>query len=333
VTVTCRAVYAEISAIRQENLILFVDGDRTRSLWYWAKREDGKIHPREHLFIRGQPADPLMSKLVGIVFDIGDFDRGGNVSVVEVARRLKNALDVERVTKRFYRDFQDRHIHFLGLIDGVGNETDRRWYASVLLNRLMFIHFLQKKGFLHVERRPNPARDVNCLGEKLAASQKAGPDRYYAEFLKPLFFIGFAKPDADPEKRAAAPLIGDVPYLNGVLNEIRHDRFSTDLKIKFEQATWDEKAGTEGKPVKRSLEIADIERLRPFHWGFAFDDVFQRGGFDAVITNPPWQIFTPQARELFAERSSPVTKNKMNQLKTRKRFIVVRASMALPRII
>jgi hypothetical protein len=224
---TRRAVYAEISAVCQENLILFVDGDRTRSLWCWAKREDGKIHPREHLFTRGQPADLLMSKLVGIVFDIGDFDHGGNVSVVEVARRLKNALDVERVTKRFYRDFQDRHIHFLSLIEGVEDETDRRWYASVLLNRLMFIHFLQKKGFLYVERRPNPARDVNYLGEKLAASQKAGKDRYYCEFLKPLFFIGFAKSDADPEKRAAAPLIGDVPYLNGGLFlphpiELRH---------------------------------------------------------------------------------------------------------------
>jgi hypothetical protein len=32
-------------------------------------------------------------------------------------------------------------------IEGIDNERDKRWYASVLLNRLMFVWFLQKKGF------------------------------------------------------------------------------------------------------------------------------------------------------------------------------------------
>jgi hypothetical protein len=30
----------------------------------------------------------------------------------------------------------------------VTEERDRRWYASVLLNRLMFVYFLQQRGFL-----------------------------------------------------------------------------------------------------------------------------------------------------------------------------------------
>jgi len=38
------------------------------------------------------------------------------------------------------------------------------------------------------------------------------------------------------------------------------------------------------------LNRADIEALHPFHWGFEFDEILnQHGGFDAIITNPPWE--------------------------------------------
>lgn len=96
-----------------------------------------------------------------------------------------------------------------------------------------------------------------------------------------------------------------------ILNEILLAEF-TKLGIKFEQATWDDAKKTEGKPKKRTLTIADIIALQPFHWGYEFDEIInQRGGFDAIITNPPWEIFKPQAKEFFAEHSDLVTKNKM----------------------
>jgi hypothetical protein len=37
----------------------------------------------------------------------------------------------------------------LVFIQGINNESDRRWYGSVLLNRLMFVYFLQDKYFLN----------------------------------------------------------------------------------------------------------------------------------------------------------------------------------------
>ena len=77
------------------------------------------------------------------------------------------------------------------------------------MNRLMFIWFLQRKGFLD-------GADRDYLTDKLAASRKRGADRFYSVFLKSLFFEGFAKPEParSPETRA---LLGKIRYLNGGL--------------------------------------------------------------------------------------------------------------------
>jgi len=137
-----------IAQLHYEHLLIFVDSARTKSLWYWVKRECGKTYPRDHLYVKGQPGDLFLSKLASMVVDITELDAEGNISVTEVAGRLRAALDVERVTKRFYKEFQQQHLDFLALIGGIADERQRRWYASVLLNRLMFIYFLQRKQFL-----------------------------------------------------------------------------------------------------------------------------------------------------------------------------------------
>ena len=82
----------------------------------------------------------------------------------------------------------------------------QKWYVSVMLNRLMFIYFIQKKGFLD--------NDINYLQTKLRETQENGTDKYYREFLCPLFFEGFAKPK-DDRSDGMEELLGKVPYLNG----------------------------------------------------------------------------------------------------------------------
>lgn len=76
----------------------------------------------------------------------------------------------------------------------------------------------------------------------------------------------------------------------------------TKLGIRFEQATLDETRKREGRPRTRPVTLEDIEALRPFHWGHEFDSILERnGGFDAIITNPPWEIFKPVAKEFCGE--------------------------------
>src|SRR5262249_44748158 len=87
------AVYKEVAKQYHESLLIFVDAARSQSLWYWVKRQDGKQHGRDHPYFKGQPGDLFLSKLGQIVFDFSDLDESGNVPVVEVAARLRQALD------------------------------------------------------------------------------------------------------------------------------------------------------------------------------------------------------------------------------------------------
>jgi hypothetical protein len=276
---TLAAIHKEISKLHHENLLIFVDAQRTQSLWYWVKREDGKLRPREHPYFKGQPGDLFLSKLSSMVFDITEFDEAGNVAIVEVANRLKQALDVERVTKRFYNEYQEEHLAFLELIKGINDEKQRRWYASVLLNRLMFIYFLQRKGFVN--------DDYDYLQNKLAASRKSGANRYYADFLTELFFVGFAKPDNDAEKKAAKHVLGDVPYLNGGLflqHKIELDNPNIQIPDKafdniyklFARYSWN----LDDTPGGQSDEIS------PHVLGYIFEKYINQKSFGAYYTRP-----------------------------------------------
>lgn len=43
-------------------------------------------------------------------------------------------------------------------------------------------------------------------------------------------------------------------------------------------------------------------RARAFHWPLEFPDVMQRGGFDVVLGNPPWEVMQLSEKEYFANK-------------------------------
>jgi hypothetical protein len=274
---TRAAIHKEISKLHHENLLIFVDAARTQSLWYWVKRQEGKAFARDHIYVKGQPGDLFLSKLNSMVIDISEFDEAGNIPLLSVTDRLKEALDVERVTKKFYVEFQAQHLAFLELIEGIDDERDQRWYASVLLNRLMFIYFLQRKFFLD-------NGDARYLQNKLAETQKKGRDLYYKKFLKVLFFEGFAKPGGQRDSDANK-LLGEIKYLNGGLflpHPIEErwlkisvpDKAFQNLYALFERYSWN----------LNDTPGGEANEINPAVLGYIFEKYINQKAFGAYYT-------------------------------------------------
>ncbi|MBO6884209.1 MAG: N-6 DNA methylase [Marivita sp.] len=65
----------------------------------------------------------------------------------------------------------------------------------------------------------------------------------------------------------------------------------------------------QGKMRQAMVEAPKAARnARALHWPLEFPDVMQRGGFDVVLGNPPWERIKLQEQEFFASRSPEIAK-------------------------
>ncbi|BCB97071.1 hypothetical protein JZK55_19930 [Dissulfurispira thermophila] len=215
----------KLSETSFEHLIVFLSSDKSRQLWMWVKREPSRpLRPRTFEYMSNQPGDSLLTKLQHLYISLEEEEQG--ISITQVAQRARTAFDVERVTKRFYDRFKKEHAKFLDFIEAIPIPEDREWYASVMLNRLMFLYFIQKKGFLD--------GDPHYLRNRLRMMQaRFGKDRFYSfyrYFLLRLFHEGLGKIKHSPELEE---LLGRVPYINGGIFDVHpvEEKYGHDIQI------------------------------------------------------------------------------------------------------
>lgn len=53
-------------------------------------------------------------------------------------------------------------------------------------------------------------------------------------------------------------------------------------------------------PYQMRTAVGIARQARAFHWPLEFPDVMQRGGFDLVLGNPPWDAMSPDYKEFFS---------------------------------
>ncbi|HQQ95754.1 MAG TPA: Eco57I restriction-modification methylase domain-containing protein [Cyclobacteriaceae bacterium] len=221
----------KVTKLFQEHLIIYVDAKNQEQVWQIVVRQIGKpTKVSETSYHVKQDPELLFQRASGIIFELDEEEK---ITIVDVTQRITDNFQQnnERVTKQFYDKFSKEHTSFLKFIKGIEDNVDKEWYASLMLNRLMFCYFIQKKGFLDSNK--------NYLLDKLKASQeKKGKNKFYSfyrSFLLTLFHQGLGAPDHSKDLKDE---IGKVPYLNGGLFE-EHELEANNPKIDIDDKAFE----------------------------------------------------------------------------------------------
>ena len=248
-----RSISRQFEKIKNYHLIIFSNAENTEQRWLFVLRLPHRP-PKyvEKSWSTGQDVELLFQKMQGLFFDL---DEEENITIVEVIAAVQEAAgqNAEKITKKFYDGFKKEHRAFIDFIEGIQAKVDQEWYASLMLNRLMFCYFIQKKRFLD----NNP----NYLSDKLREVQETCGEgefySFYRSFLLVLFHQGL---NASGDKPS---IIGEVPYLNGGLfseHELEQ-RYGEELRIPdtaferifqfFDQYEWhlDNRMGRQGNEI------------------------------------------------------------------------------------
>ena len=220
-----RRIESQVAKSAFEHLVVFTDVGETTQIWQWVRREAGKPAAcREYRYDAPGSGTPLLQRLQPLFVSL---DEEPSVNIALVTSRVRSALDVEKITKRFYDRFRAELTAFGGFIEGIEAQGDRDWYASLMLNRMMFVYFVQKQGFLD--------NDTDYLRNRLKrVQQQSGGGRFqqfYRLFLLRLFHEGLGQPEARRAPDLAA-LLGRVPFLNGGLfDQHELEKYNPDISI------------------------------------------------------------------------------------------------------
>lgn len=166
--------------------------------------------PKRYTFLLGEnePGRTASDRLYELILK----KKKGSVYLADVTE----AFSVERLNKDFFSGYKAQYSKFLKLLDDTKQNRD---YVKKLLGRLVFLQFLQKKGWMGVPAsRPDwEGGDKNYLSHLIEHYE--GNNRLLSDILEVLFFNTL---NEKREGDIADARLGEnikIPYLNGGLFE------------------------------------------------------------------------------------------------------------------
>ena len=210
---TCKKIDTQLRKQANDYICIYYIPNTEHHLWVVPVK---KVEKRDLVLIEYDSAEKA-SFLFEKMSDL-QFGEDEQPTIMDVKERVNAGfiINSEKITKDFYNGFRKEHTSFAKYISGIDDDiTDlkknrnKQWYTSVMLNRLMFCYFIQKKGFLDL--------NINYLKDKLAwVKNEKGEDRFYGSFyrgfLLSLFHDGLNSPRHQPD---FVQKYGRIPYLNG----------------------------------------------------------------------------------------------------------------------
>jgi len=181
--------------------------------------------PKRYTFLLGpnEPCTTAASRLK----ELADKKTYGSIYLTDVT----DAFSVERLNKEFFNGYKAQYKKF---IDTLSDTKSNRDYVKKLLGRLVFLQFLQKKGWMGVpvSNAKWEGGDKNYLSKLV--DNYSNNNRLLSDVLEPLFFKTLN------EKRngdIADGKLGEnikIPYLNGGLfDKDRIDELDIDFPYSY----------------------------------------------------------------------------------------------------
>lgn len=194
------------------------------------------------------------------------------------ALHVAEVLSSERAGERFFRRFRAVLERFAAALPPGERPEARRTIALVNLTRVLFLYFVQAKGWL--DGRPDYLRSL--LDDALAAGR-----HFHRQVLQPLFFGTLNRP---LERRSPRLALGQVPYLNGGLFE-PHPLERRPPHVCFSNALWREAFDTVFEPFRFCVrEAEEVSAVSPDMLGRVFERVMGADERHASGT-----FYTPEA--------------------------------------
>ncbi|WP_207588489.1 Eco57I restriction-modification methylase domain-containing protein [Halomontanus rarus] len=248
----------------------------------WEGQQHGRIKHQKLSFTKEQFESKSGEKNT-ILKKLNSIEYGSAAAIYDTL------YDTQRVVKEFYQQFEDLRTDLVQEVSGIPDDRGdaKQRYVQVLLDRMIFLYFIQEKRLLD--------RNRDYLHEQPEEVVDEGEDRY-EKFYAPLFFKYLAEDQQNPD-------FGKLPYLNGGLfarNPVEEEFEDAKLGDSAEQTNklFDEILDFLSDwnwNVDERLDIVDPKNLSPAVLGHIFEQTVNQKEMGAYYT--PEEITGFMARQ------------------------------------
>lgn len=172
---------------------LFVFSNHTRSQWHFLNVKYDSTTEKRKLFRRISVGVGEQLRTATEQLSLLDLESiNPDASPLEIQQCHDHAFDVEVVTNKFFTQYRQIFDKVEKLIQPTLRDSDRRrLFTQKLFNRLMFIAFIQKKGWLKFNGKTDY---LSALWQDYQQDNGNINKNFYCDRLSHLFFEGLSNP-------------------------------------------------------------------------------------------------------------------------------------------
>ncbi|MEQ9370692.1 MAG: TaqI-like C-terminal specificity domain-containing protein [Coleofasciculus chthonoplastes F3-SA18-01] len=200
---------------------LFIFSNYNQDQWHFLNVKYDKKQDKRQVFRRITVSSGEQLRTATERLSLLDLAGISGVDPLTIQQRHDQAFDVEKVTQKFFETYRRVFEQVEGLLEPMmADGEQRRMFTQRLFNRLMFIAFIQKKGWLTFQGKRNY---LEALWQDYQ-DKYTSESNFYRDRLSLLFFSGLNNPQQQDitginQGGFLQEVMGTVPYLNGGLFE------------------------------------------------------------------------------------------------------------------